>query len=109
MMRSNIIVTGANGQLGNEFRDIQQQFPEFVFHFFDKQEMDITDDNQVRSIIKNVRPGFVINCAAYTAVDKAESEYEKALRINQDGAGILAAACVQSDSKFIHISTDYVF
>ncbi len=105
----NILVTGAAGQLGKEFADIAAKFPQYVFHFVTKDELPIDDFDAVNSFIKTFNITYCINCAAYTAVDKAETEIEKAFLINASSAGNLAAACKQSNAVFIHFSTDYVF
>ncbi|MEP6750761.1 MAG: sugar nucleotide-binding protein, partial [Bacteroidota bacterium] len=104
-----ILVTGANGQLGKEIRDLAGQYNQFHFIFLSREELDIHQFEQVQRYFKNVLPAFCINCAAYTAVDKAETEKDMAMRINGDAVGILAAACASFNTKFIHISTDYVF
>jgi dTDP-4-dehydrorhamnose reductase len=104
-----IVVTGANGQLGNELRALEQQFPEFIFFFFTKADMDITDPGKVEAVFNKIQPQFCINCAAYTAVDKAESETEEAYNINEAAVKNLATASKAIGTQFIHISTDYVF
>jgi dTDP-4-dehydrorhamnose reductase len=104
-----IIVTGSNGQLGQELQRLAPAFPSYTFHFFDRVEMDIADEGQVHSMFAKLKPDFCINCAAYTAVDKAESEQEVAFRINADGAKNLALASKEQEAHLIHISTDYVF
>lgn len=106
---STIIVTGSNGQLGQELQRLAPAFPAFTFHFFDRAEMDIADSEQVHRTFAALKPAFCINCAAYTAVDKAESEQEVAYSINADGAKNLAAASKEQGARFVHISTDYVF
>lgn len=108
-MMKKIIVTGANGQLGKELQDLSSKFPEYTFYFFSRAELDIADINQVENIFNKIQPSCCINCAAYTAVDKAESESAAAFRINADGVKNLAEASVQHQTKLIHISTDYVF
>jgi dTDP-4-dehydrorhamnose reductase len=104
-----IIVTGSNGQLGQELQRLAPAFPSFTFHFFDRAELDITNGNQVHSTFALLKPAFCINCAAYTAVDKAESEPDAAFSINAEGTKNLAAASKQLGARFIHVSTDYVF
>lgn len=104
-----IIVAGANGQLGQELQRLAPAFPAFTFHFFDRTGMDIADSVQVRRTFASLKPTFCINCAAYTAVDKAESEQEAAFSINADGTRHLAEASKEQGARFIHISTDYVF
>jgi dTDP-4-dehydrorhamnose reductase len=104
-----IIILGANGQLGNEFRQLEKDFPSFKFFFYDVAEMDIMQKDLVDRGISEVKPDFVVNCAAYTAVDKAETDKELAYAINSDAIKNIAAACVANSVKLIHISTDYVF
>ena len=104
-----ILITGANGQLGNEFRSLSARYPQDSFIFLTRQELSIDNADNVRQVLQQHRPHWVVNCAAYTAVDKAETEKEQAMAINAEGAGTLAAVCAQLGSRFIHISTDYVF
>jgi len=104
-----ILVTGANGQLGKELQALQANYPQLQFHFFTKSELDIADFSLVEASFEQVQPNYCINCAAYTAVDKAETEKETAFLINQTGAKNLALASKLRGAKFIHISTDYVF
>lgn len=105
----NILITGCNGQLGSEIHDIVEQFPNFNFVFTDYQELDITNKAAVETFFSDVNPDYVVNCAAYTAVDKAETDEDKALLLNGVAPGILAYACKQAGAKLIHVSTDYVF
>jgi dTDP-4-dehydrorhamnose reductase len=104
-----ILVTGANGQLGSDIRSLQNNFKAFNFTYTDIADVDITDIKQLDPYFKNSKFDFVINCAAYTAVDKAESETEKANQINGDAAGNIALFCKENNTKLIHISTDYIF
>lgn len=104
-----ILVTGSKGQLGSDIQDISSQFPDFQFYFTDIEELDLTDSTATENYFEEHRPDFCINCAAYTAVDKAEDEEELAMKINRDTAGFLAKVCKTNDTKLIHISTDYVF
>ena len=109
MVYKNILVTGANGQLGRELRGLEENFPNYKFIFTDLQELSIEDASAVKNFFR-LQPLFAcINCAAYTAVDKAETEKENAARANADAVGYLAEACNQFNSLLIHISTDYVF
>ncbi len=105
----NILVTGANGQLGMEFRDLEKHFPDFHFLFVSKEELSIENFDEVKKYFAANNIGYCINCAAYTAVDKAESEKEIALAINATAVGYLATVCAVNNSWFIHFSTDYVF
>jgi dTDP-4-dehydrorhamnose reductase len=104
-----ILVTGANGQLGNELRVLAPTFPDFEFGFTDIDELDITNEAAVAEYVSAFSPGAIINCAAYTAVDKAEEETARAMLINATAAGILARAAARADAILVHISTDYVF
>lgn len=103
-----ILVTGANGQLGSEIKFLSNEFQN-QYYFADIEELDITDDMSVNNYLTVNNIEIVINCAAYTAVDKAESDQEKADLINHIAVGILAKAAKRNKVKFIHISTDYVF
>ncbi len=108
-MKKKILVTGSNGQLGNELRDLSGHYPGFEMIFTDLPELDITDPDALEHFLKNQKPDFLINCAAYTAVDKAESEPEKAMAINAGAVALMAAAALKHSFKLLHISTDYVF
>lgn len=105
---ANILVTGANGQLGSELQKIGFTVLDEVF-YTDIAELDITDYNAVESFIKEKEIDTIINCAAYTAVDKAEEEPELAAKINTQAVANLAKAAAKEDCLLIHISTDYVF
>jgi len=104
-----ILVTGANGQLGNELRHLSNHFCGYDFAFTDIDTLDITNALAVNDFIKSSNPGWIINCAAYNHVDKAESEPEAAALINSVAVKNLTEALKGSDCKFIHISTDYVY
>ena len=104
-----ILVTGANGQLGQCLQKISSQFEEFEFIFTDSEILDITNKEEVNDFFWQNAPDFCINAAAYTAVDLAETELEKAFLVNADGAENLAEACAENNAQFIHVSTDYVF
>ncbi len=103
-----ILVTGSNGQVGHEFTLLAPQSQHNIV-CFDRHGLDITDAAKVKEVIHNEQPQVVINCAAYTAVDKAESEPDTAFTINASGAENLASACREVNAVLIHISTDYVF
>ena len=109
MEKKKILVTGANGQLGRELQAIAPAFPQFDFLFYDRAALSIADPDAINTFFARERPAYCINCAAYTAVDKAESEKESAYLINGDAVGYLAAACHNTGARLIHISTDYVF
>ena len=104
-----ILVTGANGQLGQCLQKISSQFEEFEFIFTDSETLDITNKEEVNDFFWQNAPDFCINAAAYTAVDLAETDIEKAFLVNADGAENLAEACSENNAQFIHVSTDYVF
>jgi dTDP-4-dehydrorhamnose reductase len=104
-----VLVTGANGQLGSEIRKIAGLFHDIVFAFTDVDELDITDSLEVANYLSIFKPHFLINCAAYTAVDKAETDIEMATLVNSTSVGILAERSAGIGCKMIHVSTDYVF
>lgn len=104
-----ILVIGSRGQLGNELQDLAKEYPSFRFSFYDVAEMDIVNKELVDEGIRTLKPDYLINCAAYTAVDKAETEKDLAFAINSDAVKNLALACKANGVKFMHISTDYVF
>ena len=105
----NILVTGCNGQLGKEFQKISNIHTEHNWIFTDINELDICDKHSVNTFFTEKTLDVCINCAAYTAVDKAEDEEEKARNINAEAVSNLADACKLSNTLLIHISTDYVF
>ncbi|RUA27858.1 MAG: NAD(P)-dependent oxidoreductase, partial [Bacteroidetes bacterium] len=104
-----ILVTGSNGQLGSEIKEQSHLYPEYEFHFTDIDDLDITNEKAVNEYIEKHYIKCVINCAAYTNVDKAESEPKLANKINVLAVKYLAKACTKHNAKLIHISTDYVF
>ena len=104
----NILVTGSNGQLGSEIKELSASYP-YKFIFKNKDELDITNVINVKNIIELDKIDIIINCAAYTAVDKAEDEESLADIINNMAVELLAKVCKKKGIKFIHISTDYVF
>ncbi len=103
-----ILLFGGQGQLGYEVmkraRDLDFEIVSPVL-----TEVDITDEQQVKKCVSSIKPSVVVNCAAYTAVDRAEHEQEEAFKVNRDAAGYVAEACRDSGCRMIHISTDYVF
>jgi dTDP-4-dehydrorhamnose reductase len=104
-----IIVTGANGQLGSDLRVLEPVFQDFTFHFFSKENLDITNQTALEACVTQLKPFALINCAAYTNVEKAEEDKENADKINGLAAELLASVCKSNGVKLIHISTDYVF
>lgn len=104
-----ILVTGANGQLGKELRDLASSQPQYEFLFLSREDLPIHHFELVRNMFTSFRPDYCINCAAYTAVDKAEQEAGLAQLVNAESVGILAAVSAAHDCRFIHVSTDYVY
>ncbi|REL24609.1 dTDP-4-dehydrorhamnose reductase [Rhodohalobacter sp. SW132] len=103
-----ILITGAGGQLGREWMHFLEN-GEHQVHGFGSDQFDITDHTLVSKIMHEIRPDLLINCAAYTAVDKAEEEPETAYSVNDQGAENLARICRELRCKLVHFSTDYVF
>ena len=106
---NNILVTGPNGQLGSEISVLAASYPQHNFFFTDVAELDITNKEATQLYVTKNNINAIINCAAYTAVDKAESEPELANNINHLAVQYLAEVAKVHHCKFIHISTDYVF
>lgn len=104
-----ILVTGAYGQLGNEINCLTAKYPDWQFLFTDVDSMDITSESALKIWFQNNKPDYVINCAAYTAVDKAESDIETAEKVNALAPLLLGIFSKRIGAKLIHISTDYVF
>ena len=104
-----ILVTGASGQLGSELKELSARYSGYSFVFTDTGELDITDAPATASFIADLAPSWIINCAAYTAVDRAEDEEDLATLINGNGVENIVNALEGSDCRLIHISTDYVF
>ena len=107
--RQKILVTGANGQLGKSFRDLAADFPQYEFIFLSKEDLPIHQFELLRHYFSVYHPQWLINCAAYTAVDRAESEKDLAMLVNGESVGVMAAVTKANHCGFIHISTDYVF
>ena len=104
-----ILVTGANGQLGKELKQLQALYPQYEFIFLSREDLPIHHFELVRNFFKGYHPQYLINCAAYTAVDRAETEKDLAFQVNGEAVGVLAAVCKEYGTRFLHISTDYVF
>ena len=104
-----VLVTGANGQLGYALRLSAESHPEHKFIFTDVDTLDITDPEAVRRMMADGGVSYVLNCAAYTAVEKAENDEAMCSRINSFAVGVLGKAAHEAGAKMIHISTDYVF
>jgi len=105
----NILITGSKGQLGSEIQFLSSQFNQFNFIFTDINELDITNKNDLKLFFIENKPNWIINCAAYTAVDKAEDDKDMADKINFEAVENLAKIASEFSAKLIHISTDYVF
>ncbi|MDB2648023.1 dTDP-4-dehydrorhamnose reductase [Flavobacteriaceae bacterium] len=105
----NILVTGSNGQLGSEIKDLAENYANFSFFFMDLPALDICNSSQLDVFFKDKNINTVINCAAYTAVDKAEQDVDIAEKVNSEGVLNLVNAVQKVQGKLIHISTDYVF
>ncbi len=104
-----IIISGKNGQLGSELQDAAIKFAQFHCHFFARDELNIENKEALEDIFKKYKPEYFINAAAYTWVDKAETDQEKAYLINAVSPGIIAEICKRNNAKLFQISTDYVF
>ena len=104
-----VLVTGCNGQLGQAIQFITPNFPSINFVFCNSAQLNITNLSNVKQVFKQFNPNFCINAAAYTAVDKAESEPEQARLVNVIGAKNIAAVCKEFSTVLLHISTDFVF
>ena len=104
-----ILITGSNGQLGNEMRVIAAQYPAINFIFTDIAELDLTNMEALQQFFTQNKPQIVVNCAAYTAVDKAEEDVDLCYLVNKTAVENLAKACAANQVKLLHVSTDYVF
>ena len=104
-----ILITGSNGQLGSEFRSLESKYRDCQFTFTDIEELDLTDFNAVHLFFRENTFDYCVNCAGYTAVDKAEEEPDKAFLLNAYAIGNLAKECTENNVRLLHISTDYVF
>ena len=104
-----ILITGSNGQLGSEFKALADGYPLYEFLYTDVNELNITDESSVNHFFELHNPDVIINCAAYTAVDKAETDKETAFLVNAVATGNLARAASECGAFMVHISTDYVY
>jgi dTDP-4-dehydrorhamnose reductase len=102
-----VLIAGSNGQVGHELKDRCPADVELMA--YGREELDITNRKAVLTFVERLKPDVVINAAAYTAVDKAESEVQAAFLVNRDGAAHMAEACQINDARLIHLSTDFVF
>lgn len=108
-MKLKILVTGANGQLGSEIRRLTTDAKVYTYTFVDFEEMDLADEGSINRFFEGKHFDYIINCAAYTAVDRAEEDSELAFRVNSDAVKLIATICLEKGIRLIHISTDYVF
>lgn len=106
---ASILITGSEGQLGNELKVISKNYYGYDFIFADISTVDLTRPGETIDFIRNTRPDWIINCAAYNLVDKAETEPEAAMLVNADAVKNITEGIKGTDSRFIHISTDYVY
>ncbi|OOG64223.1 dTDP-4-dehydrorhamnose reductase [Flavobacterium sp. A45] len=104
-----ILVTGANGQLGSELNVLSKSYSQFEWVFTDREELDLCNLDNLVSEISRINPQIIINCAAHTAVDRAESEFELSDILNHRAVAVMAKWSSNTDCKLIHVSTDYVF
>ncbi|MBN1143582.1 MAG: dTDP-4-dehydrorhamnose reductase [Bacteroidales bacterium] len=104
-----ILITGSNGQLGSAIRDLAADYPQFSFTGIDIHDLDLTNEIGVRQFLNQHAFSWIINCAAFTAVDLAESQPEKAYAVNSGVPRLLGKICIENNTRLIHISTDYVY
>lgn len=104
-----VLVTGSRGQLGRELEKVSGLFPDLNLHLTDLPELDVTSRQDLENFLSANRIDCLVNCAAYTAVDKAETDITKATRLNAEAPALLAEMAARFDLKLIHISTDYVY
>jgi len=104
-----ILITGSNGQLGNEMQQAAVRFPNFNYIYTDVAELDICDKGALDAFVKANNVNVIVNCAAYTAVDKAEDDVELCYKINRDAVRNIAEVATENKVKVVHVSTDYVF
>lgn len=105
----NILVTGSNGQLGSEFQELAKEFSQYNFFFTDINDLDISDIEKTGKYLKTNKIEVIVNCAAFTAVDLAETQKPDAMLVNATGVKNLAQMAAKQNALLIHISTDYVF
>lgn len=108
-MKPHLVVVGKNGQLGHALFQLSQQISHFDWEFVGRDELDLLYPDSIATFFSNKNPQIIINAAAYTTVDKAETEIEAAYTVNAQSVGELAKIAHQKQAKFIHVSTDYVF
>jgi len=104
-----ILITGSKGQLGNEMQQAAKRFPTFQYIYTDVEELNICDVKALNEFVKANSVNIIVNCAAYTAVDKAEDDVELCYKINRDAVRNIGEVAQENDIKVVHVSTDYVF
>jgi dTDP-4-dehydrorhamnose reductase len=104
-----ILITGSHGQLGNEMQQAATRFPAFNFLYTDVEDLDICDKAALSAFVKANKVNIIVNCAAYTAVDKAEDDVELCYKINADAVRNIGEVASENNLKVVHVSTDYVF
>ena len=107
-MNKKILVTGANGQLGSELKELSSRYSQFEWVFADRSVLDLSDLSSISNTLDVIQPQIIINCAAYTAVDQAETETELADVLNHQAVAVLAQWTHSHGSQLVHVSTDYV-
>jgi dTDP-4-dehydrorhamnose reductase len=108
-MNKKILVTGANGQLGSELKELSSCYSQFEWLFADRSVLDLSNLSSISKVLDTIQPQIIINCAAYTAVDRAETETELAEVLNHQAVGVLSQWSANHDCRLVHVSTDYVF
>ena len=108
-MNKKILVTGANGQLGSELKELSNHYSQFEWVFVDRSVLDLSNLESISKVLDTIQPQIIINCAAYTAVDRAETETELADVLNHQAVGVVAQWSANHDCRLVHVSTDYVF
>ena len=104
-----ILITGSHGQLGNEMQQAAKHFPVFKFIYTDVEDLDICDKAALTTFVKANKVNMIVNCAAYTAVDKAEDDVALCYKINSDAVRNIGEVASENNLKVVHVSTDYVF
>ena len=104
-----ILVTGANGQLGSELAVLAENYPNHEWVFADRKQISLDNLELLKKQLSEIQPNIILNCGAYTAVDKAETEREIAFTVNNSAVEVIAKYALENKVKLIHISTDYVF
>lgn len=104
-----LLITGKNGQLGSELQDLQHGYPRFEMIFVDREEMDLSNPEQIQEVLEKEKPDLIVSAGAYTVVDKAETEQELCDKINHLAVQTMGEWAYKNNTKIIHISTDYVF